>query len=76
MGKSYFYNTKTHMLHICGYCRESEQVLSHVRYFDSLDEAVAFAGSGAKRCKLCIRKEREIDKRPAGIWGNKAGFGD
>jgi len=43
--KKYFYNVRTHRLHIYGNCRESKQLSFDVKFFNSLDEALAFDGS-------------------------------
>ena len=37
--KQYFYNERTHRLHIKGYCKESKILPYHVRWFDTYDEA-------------------------------------
>ena len=38
--KQYFYNERTHRLHIKGYCKESKILPYHVRWFDTYDEAL------------------------------------
>ena len=59
MEKKYFYNSKTHRLHILGYCRESNKKPYDVRYFDTYDEALAYDGRAVGLCKLCQKKEKK-----------------
>ena len=59
MEKMYFYNSKTHRLHILGYCRESNKKPYDVRCFDTYDEALAYDGRAVGLCKLCQKKENK-----------------
>jgi len=56
--EKYFYNTKTHRLHIVGYCRESKMLPYNVKFFETEDEALAYDGRAVGLCKLC-QKARE-----------------
>lgn len=58
MAEKYFYNTKTHRLHIVGYCRESKMLPYNVKFFETEDEALAYDGRAVGLCKLC-QKARE-----------------
>ena len=48
----YFYNERTHRLHIEGYCKESKSLPIHIRFFESEDEALAFDGRAIGMCKI------------------------
>lgn len=56
----YVYNKNTHTLHIEGYCVHAKRSPSdsHLLYFDTEDEALAYDGRAVGLCKLC-RKKRE-----------------
>ena len=58
--KKYFYNTKTHRLHIYGYCRESKSLPFNTMFFDTYDEALAYDGRAVGLCKNCQRKENNM----------------
>ena len=64
MEKKYFYNAKTHRLHIWGYCRESKPKPYDIRYFDTYDEALAYDGRAVGLCKLCQNKENKMKE----VW--------
>lgn len=66
MQEQYFYNPRTHRLHIKGYCRESNQLPYDVRFFASENEALAFDGRSVGMCKNCLKKRERIQKE-----GNK-----
>lgn len=59
MKKEYFYNCSTHRLHIKGYCRESKQLPFNIKYFDTIEEALAYDGRSVGLCKLCMKKENK-----------------
>lgn len=59
MKKKYFYNDKTHRLHIWGYCRESKIQPYDIRFFDTYDEALAYDGRAVGLCKLCQKKDNK-----------------
>lgn len=56
----YFYNERTHRLHIEGYCKESKTLPIHVRFFESEDEALAFDGRAVGMCKICQKKKEKL----------------
>ena len=59
----YFYNTKTHRLHIRGLCKESKVLPYSVKFFDSENEALAFDGRAVGICKICLKaKELKLKK--------------
>lgn len=60
--KQYFYNERTHRLHIKGYCKESKMLPYHVRLFDTYDEALAFDGRCVGLCKACAKHENKLQK--------------
>lgn len=60
--EKYFYNVKTHRLHIKGYCRETKMLPYDVKFFNSEDEALAFDGRAVGLCKLC-QKNREQGRK-------------
>ena len=62
MEKRYFYNAKTHKLHIYGYCHHSKCLPYDVKFFDTYDEALAYDGRAVGLCKLCQMKENSIQK--------------
>ncbi len=55
----YFYNERTHRLHIMGYCKESKPLPYHVRFFNTEDEAMAFDGRAVGLCKTCQKKREK-----------------
>ena len=59
MEKKYFYNEKTHRLHIWGYCRESKTKPYDIRFFDTYDEALAYDGRAVGLCKLYQNKDNQ-----------------
>lgn len=56
----YFYNERTHRLHIEGYCKDSKILPFHVRFFESEDEALAFDGRAVGMCKICQKKKEKL----------------
>ena len=58
----YFYNENTHRLHIKGLCKESKPLPYHVRFFFTYDEALAFDGRSVGLCKVCKKKQDEMEK--------------
>ena len=58
----YFYNGNTHRLHIKGLCKESKPLPYHVRFFSTYDEALAFDGRSVGLCKVCKKKQDEMEK--------------
>jgi len=60
MEKKYFYNMKTHKLHIRGYCRESKTLPFNMKFFNTYDEALAFDGRAVGLCKNCQKKENNM----------------
>lgn len=60
--KKYFLNTKTHRLHIYGYCKETKPLPCHVEFFDTEDEALAYDGRALGLCKIC-QKKRELKEK-------------
>ena len=59
MAKKYFYNNRTHRLHINGYCRESKRLPFDTIFFDTYDEALAYDARAVGMCKLCQKKENQ-----------------
>lgn len=57
MEKKYFYNERTHKLHIYGFCRVSNSLPDHTHFFSSYDEALAYDGRAVGLCKNCQKKE-------------------
>lgn len=62
MDKKYFYNEKTHKLHIMGFCHHSKNLPYSTRFFDTYDEALAHDGRTVGLCKLCQNKENSKRK--------------
>ena len=60
--KQYYYNERTHRLHIKGYCKESKILPYHVRWFDTYDEALAFDGRCVGLCRSCAKHENKLRK--------------
>ncbi|MBQ6840078.1 MAG: hypothetical protein IJO45_05255 [Oscillospiraceae bacterium] len=54
--KKYFYNAKTHRLHIKGCCRFSESLPYNTVFFDTYDDALAYDGRSVGLCKICKKK--------------------
>lgn len=59
MEKRYFYNTRTHRLHIAGCCKESKLLPYNTKFFDTYDEALAFDGRAVGLCKNCQKKDNK-----------------
>ena len=59
MAVQYFYNKKTHCLHIKDYCRESKMLPYDVKFFDSENEALAYDGRAVGLCKMCQKKREQ-----------------
>ena len=57
MDKKYVYNTKTHKLHIKGYCQHSKILPCDVKFFNTYDEALAYDGRAVGLCKICAKNE-------------------
>ncbi len=55
----YFYNVKTHRLHIKGLCKESKMLPYNTVFFSSENEALAFDGRAVGLCKLCDKKREK-----------------
>ena len=62
MDKKFFYNNRTHRLHISGYCRESKRLPFDTIFFDTYDEALAYDARAVGMCKLCQKKENSPRK--------------
>jgi len=62
MDKKYFYNNRTHKLHINGYCRESKRLPYDTVFFNTYDEALAYDARAVGLCKLCQKKEASLNK--------------
>ena len=62
MGEQYLYNTKTHTLHIKGYCTHTNGLCTDFLSFDSENEALAYDGRAVGLCKLCQKKREQIIK--------------
>ena len=65
MKKPYIYNTKTHTLHIEGFCHntfEGMHYSENFKCFASEDEVMAFDGRSVSMCKLCSKKRESIIK--------------
>ena len=58
--KKYIYNEKTGKLHICDACPHSKTRPYNVRFFDTEDEAIKYAGSKLSWCQLCQKKKEEV----------------
>lgn len=61
--KVYVYNTRTHTLHIEGFCCHTPKGMrceNDYKSFETEDEAIAFAGRALGMCKLC---QAERDRR-------------
>lgn len=63
MDKKYFYNAKTHRLHIRGYCQFSQPLPYNTVFFDSYDEALKFDGRSVGLCKICMKNENKEKKK-------------
>ena len=62
MQGNYRYNTKTHTLHIYGFCPNSKS--PEYKPFNTEDEAVLFDGRAVSVCKVCQKKrDKEINKK-------------
>lgn len=60
----YFYNLDTGTLHIEGYCGQSNPHPNHIKYFDTEQEAYAFAGrQKIHMCEECQKKRDEKLKK-------------
>ena len=57
MEKKYFYNDKTHRLHIFGYCKVSKILPDYTKFFATYDEALAYDGRSVGLCKNCKKVE-------------------
>ena len=60
--KQYFLNTKTGKLHIHDLCKESKIKPYSIKYFDTEDEALAFAGRKMSLCGTCLNKREKLLK--------------
>lgn len=57
MSKKFIYNSKTHILHIEGYCVHAKKGLSSYHLeFDTETEALAYDGRSVAMCKICEKK--------------------
>ncbi len=61
MQKKFVYNTKTHRLHIVGYCPHASGGYNMI-YFNTEDEALAYDGRAVGLCKLCQKKRETMEK--------------
>ena len=59
MDKRYFYNTKTHRLHIKGGCQFSRGYPYNTIFFDTYDEALAYDGRSVGLCAICRKNEEK-----------------
>ena len=57
--KKYFLNTKTNKLHIFGKCHHSNSLPSNIKYFDTENDAVTYAGRAMSMCKICLKNRDE-----------------
>lgn len=62
MQKTFVYNTKTHRLHIVGYCPHAKGGGDRTIYFSTEDEALAYDGRAVGLCKLCQKKREAMEK--------------
>ena len=64
MAKERFrYNTKSHMLHIKGYCTHTKGITDYLP-FNSENEVLAYDGRAVGFCKICQKKrERLLEER-------------
>ncbi len=57
----YIYNTKTHVLHIEGYCPNANaSKITSIKIFSIEDEALAYDGRAVGLCKKCQRKREKM----------------
>ena len=61
---SFLYNSRTHTLHMKGYCRHARGVTGYLP-FSTEDEALAYDGRAVGMCKLCLaeRDRRLMENR-------------
>ena len=59
MKELFLLNTKTHRLHVKGYCQHTRGLNSDFKKINSEDEALAFDGRALGLCKIC-QKKREL----------------
>ena len=60
--KQYFLNKNTGKLHICDLCKESKVKPYSIEYFDTEDQALAFAGRRMSWCGTCLKKRDNLLK--------------
>lgn len=58
MKEKYLYNSKTHTLHIKGYCMHTKGNRGYIS-FDREDEALAYDGRAVGMCKICLRQREK-----------------
>ena len=60
--KKYIYNTKTHILHIEGFCYNAKYcpTSSNLKIFSSEDEVLAYDGRSVSLCKICQKKRDKL----------------
>ena len=56
--KKYLYNTKTHTIHIKGFCQHTKGNSSYLA-FATEDEVLAYDGRSVGMCKLCLKKREK-----------------
>ena len=59
---NYVLNTITNVIHIKGYCKDSNisETISGYKFFESEEEALAFGKIGSRMCILCQRKRDSV----------------
>lgn len=60
--KQYFLNTNTGKLHIRDLCKESRLKPYSIKYFDTENAALAFAGRRMSWCGTCLKKREKLLK--------------
>lgn len=61
MKKAYYYNEESKTLHISGCCKNSKSEYgTHVQYFDTENQVLAYAGLSFKWCEECVRWREEL----------------
>ena len=63
MKEVFLLNTKTHRLHIKGYCQHTKGLYTDFIQFNSEDEALAFDGRALGLCKICQKKREQGGNR-------------
>lgn len=64
MEKKYFYNPRTHTLHVMGFCSISKAIPFDAIFFEDYNDALAHEGLAVGMCKNCQKKmEMQISKK-------------